>query len=140
MIALGPQAQQLVAPYLERAETSFCFSPAESERRRHQARTRKTPESCGNRAGSNRVVSPKRKPRDGYDVSAYRHAIRRACEKLDLPVWAPNQLRHTAATQIRKQFGLEAAQVVCGHSRADVTQVYAERDLQLAMRVAEAVG
>jgi hypothetical protein len=35
---------------------------------------------------------------------------------------------------------LEAAQVVLGHSRADVTQVYAERDLTLAEKVALEVG
>ena len=41
-----------------------------------------------------------------------------------------NRLRHTAGTEVRKAFGLEAAQCVLGHSRADVTQIYAERDLQ----------
>jgi site-specific recombinase XerC len=57
-----------------------------------------------------------------------------------LPKWAPNRLRHSAATEIRKRFGLEAAQVVLGHAQADVTQVYAERDLELARRVAKEVG
>jgi hypothetical protein len=35
---------------------------------------------------------------------------------------------------------LEAAQVVLGHPKADVTQVYAERDLALAEKVAREVG
>lgn len=47
--------------------------------------------------------------------------------------WSPNQLRHTAGTEIRRQAGLEAAQVVLGHSKADVTQVYAERDRERAV-------
>ena len=51
--------------------------------------------------------------------------------------WSPNRLRHAAATEIRQQFGLEAAQVVLGHSKADVTQVYAERDLGKGVEVAE---
>ena len=34
----------------------------------------------------------------------------------------------------------EAAQVVLGHAKADVTQVYAERDQSLAERVARAIG
>ena len=34
--------------------------------------------------------------------------------------WHPNQLRHSFATAVRKQHGLEAAQVLLGHSRADV--------------------
>ena len=38
-----------------------------------------------------------------------------------IPDWHPNQLRHTRATEVRKQFGLEAAQVVLGHAKADVT-------------------
>jgi integrase len=54
--------------------------------------------------------------------------------------WHPNQLRHTAATEFRSKFGLEAAQVLLGHSKADTTQVYAERDLKKAADVARQVG
>jgi site-specific recombinase XerC len=57
-----------------------------------------------------------------------------------VPAWTPNQLRHGFATAVRAEYGLEAAQVLLGHSRADVTQVYAERDMALALRVAGAVG
>lgn len=49
-------------------------------------------------------------------------------------------LRHAAATEIRRRFGLEAAQVSLGHAKADITQVYAERDIELARKVAMAVG
>ncbi len=44
------------------------------------------------------------------------------------------------STVVRKDFGLEAAQVVLGHSRADVTQIYAERDLEMAERVIKQIG
>ena len=54
--------------------------------------------------------------------------------------WHPNQLRHLFATVVRKEHGLEAAQVLLGHARADVTQVYAERNEELASRVAELMG
>ena len=54
--------------------------------------------------------------------------------------WSPNQLRHTAGTAIRKRFGLEAAQVILGHASADVTQIYAERDLQKAVDIMREVG
>jgi hypothetical protein len=37
---------------------------------------------------------------------------------------AAHRLRHNFATNVRKRFGLEAAQVVLGHNKADVTQVY----------------
>ncbi len=54
--------------------------------------------------------------------------------------WHPHQLRHNYATMIRKQHGLEAAQILLGHSKADVTQIYAERDLVKALEVACKVG
>jgi integrase len=71
----------------------------------------------------------------GYDA-----AVARACEKAGVDPWCPNQLRHTHGTAVRRLFGLEAAQVALGHSKADVTQVYAERDLALAERVAREIG
>lgn len=57
-----------------------------------------------------------------------------------LPYWAPNQLRHAAATEIRRLYGLEAAQVTLGHARADVTQVCADRDMKVAAEIARKIG
>jgi len=54
--------------------------------------------------------------------------------------WHPNQLRHTFATRVRKEHGLEAAQVLLGHSRADVTQIYADRNQALATEIAAKLG
>lgn len=54
--------------------------------------------------------------------------------------WHPHQLRHNYATHVRKQYGLEAAQILLGHSTADVTQVYAERDMDRATQVAAKIG
>jgi integrase len=54
--------------------------------------------------------------------------------------WSPNQLRHNAATYLRKQFGIEAARVVLGHSSAAVTEVYAELDLAKAADIMARVG
>lgn len=141
-VFIGPQAQAVLRPYLLRPAASYCFSPAESvaRARREQHAQRRTPLSCGNRIGTNRVEKPKRNVGNRYQVASYRLAIRRACNRASLDVWTPNQLRHTAATEIRKRYGLEAAQVVCGHESANVTQVYAERDKQLARRVAAEVG
>jgi integrase len=49
-------------------------------------------------------------------------------------------LRHTFGTEVRKVEGFEAAQVMLGHSRADVTQVYAERNESLALKIAAKIG
>lgn len=76
----------------------------------------------------------------GYSINAYRLAIIRACKKAGIAKWAPQQLRHTKATEVRAKFGLEAAQVFLGHCSADVTQIYAERNLVLAKKVAREVG
>jgi len=148
LILVGPKAQAIIVSYLLRPADAYCFSPIDSEAKRHREqrsrrRTRVQP-SQRNR----RKAKPKRVPRDHYSRFSYAHAIRRALARANsttgenalLPHWHPNQLRHAAATEIRRGFGLEAAQVVLGHSRADVTQVYAERDLRLAAEVVRRIG
>ncbi len=92
--------------------------------------------------------SPGRAKRDRYDVASYRRAITYGIKKLNktrpaeqqIPQWFPLQLRHSRATEVRKQFGLEAAQVALGHAHANTTEIYAERNLEAAVRVARAMG
>src|SRR5207247_329911 len=67
-------------------------------------------------------------------------AITRACEAAGVEHFHPHQVRHLHATEVRRRYGLEAAQVLLGHSRADVTQVYAAREHALAERVAAEKG
>jgi integrase len=83
---------------------------------------------------------PRRVPGEHYSPASYYAAVRRACLKAGVAPWHPHQLRHTHATEVRRAFGLEAAQVALGHAQANVTQVYAERDLALAVRVAAELG
>lgn len=162
-IQIGKSAQNVILPYLLRAAQSHCFSAAESrEWFREQADlNRKTQRSCGNARGRKNDVrrGPKtHQPRTHFDTQTYSQAIARACRKAwpvpeeiqsdpvktkeweDAHRWAPNQLRHNWATQVRAKFGLEAAQVGLGHASADVTQIYAERDNQLAIQVAREIG
>jgi integrase len=157
-VAIGGKAQEVLLPFLNRQPNAYCFSPSESEQLRRAAKSasRKTPLHYGNRPGSNRQSAPKKAPRDRYDAASYRRAIHRACDlafpapkELTKPQikqwksehrWAPNRLRHTAATEVRKLYGLEAAQVVLGHKQAAITQVYAERDLHKALEVASEIG
>jgi integrase len=54
--------------------------------------------------------------------------------------WHPHQLRHSAATRLRKQYGLEAARVVLGHRSAAVAEVYAEIDQTKARQIMGEVG
>ena len=158
IICIGPKGQAVLRPYLLRDKSAYCFVPAESEKKRLALRheRRRTPLSCGNRPGSNRKRRPKRKPGNRYTTNTYRRAIQRAVESANrkrtkeaekngekpdlLEKWGPNRLRHSAATEIRKHFGLEAAQVTLGHATADVSQIYAERDLTLAVEVMRKIG
>lgn len=53
----------------------------------------------------------------------------------------PHQLRHNYATEVRKKWGLEAAQILLGHASAQVTEaVYAERDSEKARVIALQMG
>ncbi len=124
VILIGPKAQAVLAPYLLRDPERLCFT-----------RPRK---------------------RDMFKRWTYNEAIHRACDKA-FPApegtegqalkewkrnhrWAPNRLRHSAATDVRRQFGLEGSQAVLGHASADVTQIYAERDLVRAAEIMKIVG
>lgn len=143
VIPLGPRAQAIITLYLDREPNEYLFSPNESERLRRldAGQKRKTPLSCGNRPGTNRKKHPKRRTGDSYSTMSYGRAIARACNKAEVEHWSPtNRLRHTAATKIRREHGLEAAQVILGHAKADVTQIYAERDLEKAVEIAAQIG
>jgi integrase len=163
IVYLGPAAQRLLKPFLKTDLDAFLFTPAEtlaerSMARRLRRRTRVQPSQIERqRRAKPRPVQPR------YDTMSYTRAITYACdqafphpefskvrpsqlspeqlEQVDrwrkAHRWTPNRLRHSAATQLRKQFGIEAARVVLGHSSADVTEIYAEQDLQ---RAAEIMG
>jgi integrase len=139
-IALGPQAQAIVREFLPLRTDEYLFSPAKAvaawqAERRARRRTKVQPSQV-----YRRKKNPKRKPAAVYTAHSYAHAITKACRRAGVPHWHPNQLRHSYGTMIRKRYGLDGAQVVLGHARADVTQVYAERDLTHAKRIAAEVG
>jgi integrase len=82
-----------------------------------------------------------RSPRGGHvSVGGYGAAIRTACKLAGIEPWSPNQLRHSGATRIRQQASLDAAQVILGHSNISMTQTYAERNPDAALRIAAEVG
>lgn len=141
-VFIGPQSQAILLRYLTRDADACCFRPCDSElkRRELQRAMRKTPLSCGNRAGTNVSNAPSSEPGDQYTVAGYRQAIRRACDRAGVARWRPNQLRHTAATEVRAKFGLEAAQVTLGHSTARTSEIYAEKNLAAGAAVAKAIG
>jgi integrase len=144
-IAIGPQAQKALKPFLKSKLDDYCFSPVESEQQRLEKchASRKTPLNHGNRPGTNRKGT--RSLQERYDPASYRCAVQyaiRAARKagVKVPDFHPHQLRHTAATRIRKEMGLDAARAMLGHRNLKITDDYAELDQALAGEAALKFG
>ena len=130
---------------------------------------RKTPITPSQRARQ-RIKRPIRTPGIRYTVCSYGQAVRNGCElAFGLPdelrkipdslsdaekedrrrrasewrkehCWHPHRLRHSAATMLRREFGIEAARTVLGHTSAAITEVYAEIDQDKARAVMAKIG
>jgi integrase len=135
IIAIGPRAQEVIKPFLKTDLLAYLFSPAESMEAFYQ-KWRK-PDRRPVNALKRRT---KRRPGARYTVNSYRYAIARACDKAGVPHWNPHRLRHTKATEIRREAGLDAARVVLGHRSPKITEVYAEIDVNKAAEVMERLG
>jgi integrase len=160
LILIGPKAQEVLRPFLGNKVDAYCFSPHTSEgqrnaNRRQQRKSAMTPSQAKRRAKRNR----KRAPGNRYDVNAYRRAIKRACQKANekaveaarkinpampsdtvlVPQWAPNQLRHARATELRRH-GLDVTKTILGHNKVETTQIYAEKDVAAAMELVAKIG
>jgi integrase len=140
VIAVGPRGQEIVKRFLKPELEAYLFSPREAiERLRLERRAkRKTKVQPSQRNRSK--ACPRRHPGNRYSVNAYRHAIARACGRANVPVWKPHQLRHSKATEIRREAGLDAARAVLGHRSPQVTETYAELDAGKAAEVMQRLG
>jgi len=54
--------------------------------------------------------------------------------------WHTHQLRHNAATRLRREYGVEMARIILGHQHVSATEIYAEADAAKAMEVMAEVG
>ena len=153
VIYLGPRAQLVLKPFLAKQGTDYLFCPATV-----MAEMRAEMRANRNGFGSykRKVRHPKNFLGDYYTVSSYGHSIHRGTDKAFPPPeglsqdengiwrkrhrWTPHQLRHNAATFLRKEFGIEAARVILGHSSAGITEVYAELDFGKAADIMAQVG
>jgi integrase len=140
-VFLGPRARTGLTPWLRPDPLEYLFQPKEAmaEFRSEQRRNRTTPLYPSVLARP-RKARPVYGPGARYSTRSYCRAVRDACRKAGIAPWHPNQLRHALATRVRERFGLEAAQAVLGHARADVTELYAERDSGRAAAVMAEVG
>lgn len=139
-IGLGKQAQEVLREWIGKPPNEPIFSPAEAEaeRRATMRANRKTKVQPSQLDRSK--DKPKKKSGDAYTSSSYGKRVGDAAELAGVPRWSPNRIRHSFATRVRAEMGLHAAQVALGHQHADVTQVYAEKDMALILEVAEKLG
>ena len=150
-IPLGPKAQEIIKQFQDRDPQAYLFSPKEAEKWRNEQRrkNRKTP-LRPSQLKRKPKKNPKRAKHDRYSVSSYCKAVKYGIDKVnrqrtttgqpEIEHWCPLMLRHSRATEIRKHYGLEAAQAALGHARADVTQVYAEKNMEKAIQIAREIG
>ena len=145
---IGGTAQGILLPYLREKEScpeAFLFSPKDTMRDRAVAlrKNRKTLNRRGTVQPSQqnrKKPNPQKQPGDQYSTASYNRATATACQKAGVPHWHANQIRHLAATEIRKKHGLEISQVLCGHKHASTTEIYAEVDFEKAAKVAREIG
>ena len=119
------------------------------QRQVERRRDRRTPLTPSQRVRK-RKPTPKRVPGKRYKTRSYYRAvlygIRKANQQIreaggvEIPKWHPNQLRHNAATRLRREFGLDVARAVLGHSSPVVTEVYAELDQAKASEAMAKIG
>ncbi len=136
---MGAKAQDIIRPFLDRPLGAFLFSPREAVAER-KALTRDTDDGGRRDNQLPTVRKSRRKVGECYTKDSYAKAIRRACIEAKVPHWHPHQLRHNKATALRKYFGIEAAGVILGHSRTNVTELYAEKNEEQAREIVAQLG
>ena len=145
---IGKKAQAILMTYLiEKEDTpeACLFQPKDTvhDRNVERRKNRKTLNKRGDVQPSHknrRKENPKRAPGEKYTTESYNRAIGTACKKAGVPHWTVNQIRHLSATEIRKEHGLEAAQIMCGHKHASTTEIYAEVDHGAGIEIARKFG
>lgn len=170
LIAIGPRAQEVLRPWLRLALDEYLFQPCEARAafnadRRAKRKSKVTPSQAARKP----KARPKKTPGQRYTDTGYCHAITAGCIKAhaascdqcrqqpgekrpawmkrieDAPclaaaLWAPNQMRHTKATEIRREAGIDAARAVLGHRSPAITETYAELDRDQAAKIMERLG
>jgi integrase len=140
-LPLGPQAQDVLKPWLREDPNEFLFQPREARQTwlAQKRAKRKSPLTPSQRARKPKD-NPERVPKEFYPRYSYAHAIARACQRAGVPHWHPHQLKHSCGTEVRKRFGAEAARAFLGHTKLSTTGLYAEKDLEQVEKIAREIG
>lgn len=137
-IYFGPRAQRILTLFMRptRPLDTPLFSPREANaegKRRHAGGARR-PHQKANARKTHRTVG------EHYTTASYRRAIHRACKTAGVEQWGPHRLRHSAATALRREFGVELARLVLGHAHLNVTEIYAEADREKIVDAIRKIG
>ena len=135
-IFLGPRAQVILEPFLKRELTAPLFSPRDATRDRADcAQIHRRPGQVQTPRQTSRTI------RAHYDTASFRRSISRACVAAQISEWSPHQLRHNAATRLRREFGIDLAATILGHRLgSQVTEIYAEANLSRAKAIVSKIG
>lgn len=151
VIYLGPRAQALLRSWFTTDLTAYLWSPAAGRRAYFESVTK-----AASKRSRHRQFKHKRAPGLCYTTGTYGGSVAAACKKAFPPPaeltgdeikqwhkshrWSPNQLRHTAASRIRSEFGIEMARIILGHRSAVTSEIYAEIDREKAGRIVQKLG
>jgi integrase len=127
-IFIGPQAQEIILPRIMRAGEDGILFPM--RRTTLWTLVHRGCQKAFPHPALSRIPADKRTEAQKAELRAWEKAHR----------WHPNQLRHNRGTEVRSKFGLEEAQITLGHSKADTTQIYADRDREKGKAVARKIG
>lgn len=137
-IPIVGDARDVVTNYLNRDPKAYLFSPSEAvalwQAKKRSERKSKVQPSQVDRSKD----YPETRPGERYTQDSYRRAIDRACKRAKVERWFPYQIRHLLLTEIRDALGVEHAQAIGGHSRVDMTEVYAKLSESKAIEAAKA--
>jgi integrase len=101
VVYLGPRAQAIVGPRIDRHGDGYLFRPT---------------------SGPRRATGPYRRQTLAALVAGASGRSERGAS------WSPNHLRHSAATRVDAALGTPAAQAMLGHGSARTTAIYVDPD------------
>ena len=132
VIMIGPKARAILERHRDGEDAPFSPVRAVDEYLEAKRAARTSPfYPCRDENYSRVELGAMRKPGGMWNVAAYGRSISDACRRGGVEHWHPNQLRHAFATEVRREFGLEACRAVLGHSTgARITDRYSYAALE----------
>ena len=131
IVLIGPKAREILSRH-KSGDIPFSPITAIVEYMTAKRAARTSPfYPCRNEEYSRAKPVAQRRPRPKWDSGSYAHTVAAACRRAGIPSWAPNRLRHAFATDVRRNFGLDACRAVLGHSTgARITDRYSYAALE----------